>query len=449
MSVRFVCQQCTETFPKWSGKCSSCNSWNTILEEEVTNIKGSRGKRKGANGEVIKHSSLNDFKKNSTSLKRYSTGYKDIDDVLGGGLVEGSVVMIAGQPGIGKSTLLMQIIGNINPDYKCLYITAEESADQVYDRAKRLKVESSNICLASSQSAEDIAETLFKDRPAVCIIDSIQTISVSRLISAPGTVSQVTNSIHLLSSVAKQTNTTLIVVGHVTKEGAIAGPKMLEHLVDVVLYIEGDRFENLRILRSTKNRYGSTQETALLAIDETGLNKKEGISASLIAQKSDVDGSVIAAIAEGNQPMLIEVQALVSDSSFGYPKRTASGYDLNRLNILIAVISKRTKLKIYDKDVFLNIAGGVKVKDPGADLAVCMAIASAVTGHKLNGSTAVYGEVGLGGEIRKVPFSEKRIKEAMNYKMSKIVGPQDSSQKSKQYSETLDLKKAMIQHLKK
>lgn len=443
MSIQYVCQNCSETHPKWAGKCSSCGSWNTIVEEEVASIKTTKG-NKGYVGSKISSISIGKYKSSNKDLKRYKTGFNDIDQVLGGGLVEGSVVMIAGQPGIGKSTLLLQILEKDIKD--ALYVTGEESVDQVYDRAVRLGVKKDHINLASSQSADDIAATMLKDQPQVCIVDSIQTISVARLVSAPGTVSQVTNSIHLLAAAAKEAGTTLIVVGHVTKEGSIAGPKILEHLVDAVLYIEGDRLEDLRILRTSKNRYGSTTDSALLSMSEKGLRPSDSVSAGLIEERTDTDGSVIAAVVEGNQPLLVEVQALVTDSPFGYPKRTASGFDLNRLNILIAVLSRRTKLKISDKDVFVNIVGGIKIKDPGIDLAVCMAIASASSKHKLNSKTVVFGEVGLGGEVRRVNHIDKRVKEAANFKLTKVIGPANKGSKHKA---TSDLRQALIENLKK
>jgi len=443
MSVQYLCQNCSEVHPKWAGKCNSCGLWNTIIEEEIADTKGSKSS-KTYQGAKISSVSVGSYKSNNKNLKRFKTGFSDIDQVLGGGLVEGSVVMIAGQPGIGKSTLLLQILEKDIKD--ALYITAEESVDQVHDRSVRLRANKDHIKLASSQSADDIAATIRQNSPEVCIVDSIQTVSVARLISAPGTVSQVTNSIHLLAAAAKGSGTTLIVVGHVTKEGSLAGPKVLEHLVDVVLYIEGERLEDLRILRTSKNRYGSTQDSALLSMTEDGLKPSETVSASLIEERTDSDGSVISAVMEGSQPLLVEVQALVTDSPFGYPKRTASGFDLNRLNILIAVLSRRTKLKISDKDIFVNVVGGVKVKDPGIDLAVCVAIASAASKHKLDSKVVVFGEVGLGGEIRRVPYIDKRIKEASNYSLTKIIGPGSSKTKHKP---TANLRQALIENLKK
>lgn len=443
MSVQYVCQNCSTIHPKWAGKCSSCNAWNVIVEEEYNSPASSNNITAKLDKSLIK-----DINTSKNKLTRYVTGLNDLDQVLGGGLVAGSVVMLAGQPGIGKSTLLMQVAGRLDKDeLSALYVTAEESEEQVKDRADRLGVVGENVFLSSSQSTDAIVANIIKDKPKVCIIDSIQTVKVQRLLSAPGTVSQVTNSIHALSSAAKKANTTLIIVGHVTKEGSIAGPKVLEHLVDVVLYIEGDRYESLRVLRSSKNRFGSTQESALLKMDESGLSESDNISASLIAEKSDVDGSVVAAIIEGSQPLLVEIQALVSETSFGNPKRSASGFDLNRLNILIAVLNKRTKLNLADKDIFINVAGGIKIKDTGADLAVCMAIASACTGKKIDEENTVFGEVGLGGEIRSTRYIQKRVQESKKYNFKKIIGP-NSEIKDRAYISIGNLRDSLIKFLK-
>lgn len=444
MAVKFTCQNCSAIHPKWAGKCTDCGSWNSIIEEIVESVASGSG----STGKNLKSSLIKDIKNKDKNLKRYTTGINDLDIVLGGGLVEGSVVMLAGEPGIGKSTLLMQLLGQFDKNKtSAVYVTAEESQGQVKDRATRLGVKGDNVYLSVSQSTDDIVATLMKDKPKLCIVDSIQTVKVSRLISAPGTVSQVTNSIHQLSSAAKAVGCTLIVVGHVTKEGSIAGPKVLEHLVDAVLYIEGDRHETIRTLRSIKNRFGSTQDSALLQMTDKGLVESDSISAALIAQKSDVDGSVVAAVVEGSQPLLVEIQALVSPSNFGYPKRSSSGFDLNRLNILVAVLTRRTKLKLSDKDIYINVAGGIKLKDPGADLAVCMAIASAASSKKINDSTAVFGEVGLGGEIRTASYSEKRLKEASRYKFKSVIGPKNGSS-TKPYKEVLDLRQSLITFLK-
>lgn len=444
MSMKYVCQSCSEVFSTWSGKCASCGSWSSLIEQEVASAKSG-----GASAQELTSEPIRSINTNVKKLDRYDTGFANINEVLGGGIVKGGITMLAGQPGIGKSTLLMQIVGNLDTkDQNILYVTGEESVEQVADRAKRLKVKNKDIKLASTSSADAIAAAVLKDKPEVCIVDSIQTVKIDRLVSMPGTISQVTNSIHLLSQACHKTGTTLIVIGHVTKEGAIAGPKLLEHLVDVVLYIEGDRYEDLRILRSSKNRFGSTLESALLSMDSGGLKIAEDVSRALIEQRTDADGSVIAAVVEGSQPLLVEVQALATESSFGYPKRTASGFDLNRLNILIAVLSKRTNLKVADKDIFINIAGGVSTKDPGLDLAVCIAIASVLTDYKIKEDVAVFGEVGLGGEIRRTQFTEKRVKEANKYNFKTIIGPQNSA-KLKDYHEVSSLRDTLVRYLKK
>lgn len=380
---------------------------------------------------------------------RLKTYIEDVDTVLGGGLVPGSVTLLAGQPGIGKSTLLLQIASGIASKAKILYVSGEESSHQVGLRAIRLGVENDSIDMASSNSADDIASTIIKENYQVVIIDSIQTLVVEGVASSAGTVSQITNSTHVLTNAAKQKNTAIILVGHVTKEGSIAGPKVLEHVVDTVLQLEGDRYGGFKLLRSIKNRFGSTNEAGIFEMQEKGLIQVSNPSAALLEERQISDGSIVLATMEGSRPILVEVQALVNKTSYGYPKRAASGIELNRLNLLIAMLERRTKLNLSDQDIYLNIVGGIKITEPGADLAVCMAIASASKGMQLKSNAAVFGELGLSGEVRHVPFSEKRVAEAKKLGFEAVIGPKKSSGK-KQLSilqSVADIKTALNQYL--
>jgi DNA repair protein RadA/Sms len=343
--------------------------------------------------------------------------------VLGGGIVSASVILIAGQPGIGKSTVLMQLAHEVSKHRKVLYVSGEESAGQVKVRADRLGAEHQNLHLAASTSADDIAATIALGEYALVVVDSIQTLAMADISSAPGSVSQITNSSNLLTQAAKRSDTALLLVGHVTKEGSIAGPKILEHMVDVVVNLEGDRYGGFKLLRASKNRYGSTNEVGIFEMQDRGLIPVENPSAALLEERMTSDGSVIFATMEGNRPLLVEIQALVNSTHFGYPKRTASGFDLNRLNVLVAVLERRTKLNLSSYDIYINVVGGIKLQDPAADLAVCMAIASASKEMQLDPSAVVFGEVGLSGEIRSVPNTDRRITEAKKLGFKYAIGP--------------------------
>ncbi len=354
---------------------------------------------------------------------RVTTCIQEVDTVLGGGFVAGSVNLIAGQPGIGKSTLLLQIASSIASKLPVLYVSGEESVHQVSMRADRLGAKGTKLSIVSSTSADDIAATIAAGEYKFVVVDSIQTITVGEVSSAPGSVSQITNSTHMLSVVAKQTNTALVLVGHVTKEGSIAGPKVLEHVVDVVLQLEGDRYGGFKLLRSIKNRYGSTNEAGIFEMIDEGLVPVKNPSASLLAERQVSDGSIVLATMEGTRPLLVEVQALVNKTSYGYPKRAASGIDLNRVNLLVAMLERRTKLNLADQDIFINIVGGIKLTEPAADLAVAMAIASASKGMQLKKNSVVFGELGLSGEVRHVPHIEKRVAEAKKLGFDGALGP--------------------------
>ena len=383
------------------------------------------------------------------SVKRLPTGISDLDAVLGGGILPAGVMLLAGQPGIGKSTLLMQVAAHVSEQYAVLYVSGEESASQVKLRATRLGATSGDdLQFVASTSADDIAATIRSGRYKLVIIDSIQTLSLEEIASAPGTVSQITNSSNVIIRAAKASGAAVILVGHVTKEGSIAGPKVLEHLVDVVLQFEGDRYGGFKVVRAVKNRYGSTSEAAIFEMNDKGLRVVENPSAALLAERQNADGSVVLATLEGNRPILVEIQALVNSTNFGYPKRTASGFDLNRLNLLIAVLEKRTKLNLSDKDIYVNVVGGLRLADRAADLAVAMAIASAAAGRKLDDGLVVFGEVGLGGEIRSAQGADKRLSEAKKLGFTQAIAPATSGKKNSFVKGVKDLRQALIGYLK-
>jgi len=401
----------------------------------------------GSSGKLLDLKSINEVTK-VKSVERLKVDIGDVDEVLGGGIVPGSVILIAGQPGIGKSTLLMQVASSIAKKKRVIYISGEESAEQVAMRATRLGAGGEELILSTSTSANDIAATISSDSADLVVVDSIQTLSCSEIASAAGSVSQITNSTQLISAAAKGSGTALLIVGHVTKEGSIAGPKVLEHIVDVVLQLEGDRYGGFKVLRAIKNRFGSTNEASIFDMEEGGLRPVDNPSAALLEERQISDGSVVLATVEGTRPLLVEVQALVNTSSYGYPKRASSGFDLNRLNLLVAVLERRTKLNLSDKDIYINIVGGIKIQDPAADLAVCLAIGSASKGLKLSSDAVVYGEVGLSGEVRHVPYAEKRISEAKKLGFEKVVGPRIKGKKLALLHEVKDVRDALNTFLK-
>lgn len=443
----FVCQNCGAQYSKWIGRCENCGEWNTLVEQVPQAVGKSAVAKSVDSGRVLDAQTLNSIAPEER-LRRIETGFADLDIVLGGGVLPGGVTLLAGQPGIGKSTLLLQVTAHIAKSFPVLYASGEESAHQVKLRAERLGADGSEqLGFVASTSADDIAATIRSGKYQVVIIDSIQTLSLNEITSAPGTVSQITNSSNVIIRAAKETGAAVILVGHVTKEGSIAGPKVLEHLVDVVLQFEGDRYGGFKVVRAAKNRYGSTSEAAIFEMGDKGLAIVENPSAALLAERRDEDGSVVLATMEGTRPLLVEIQALVNPTNFGYPKRTASGFDLNRLNLLIAVLERRTKLKLSDKDVYINVVGGMKLSDPAADLAICMAIASASAGRKLATGTVVFGEVGLGGEVRSVTGIDKRIAEAKKLGFTQALAPHTKQNK---FIKTVnDVRSALIDYLQK
>lgn len=441
-----MCQNCGATYPKWTGRCDNCGEWNTLVEQAPAatgNSAVARSSGKPLNPQTIRSIASDD------KAQRLTTGINDLDLVLGGGILAGGVMLLAGQPGIGKSTLLLQVSASVATTEPVLYVSGEESAAQVKLRAERLGAEKSDrLSFAASTSADDIAASIRSGTYKLVVVDSVQTLTLGELTSAPGTVSQITNSSNVIIQAAKAAGAAVVLVGHVTKEGSIAGPKVLEHLVDVVLQFEGDRYGGFKVVRAVKNRYGSTSEAAIFEMNETGLSVVSNPSAALLAERQNADGSVVLATLEGTRPLLVEIQALVNPTSFGYPKRTASGFDLNRLNLLIAVLERRTKLNLSDKDIYINVVGGLRLADPAADLAVCMAIASAAAGRRLDDSTVVFGEVGLGGEVRSATGADRRIAEAKKLGFTKAIAPA-TGKKNSFITGVKDLRTALIDYLQK
>lgn len=442
--VKYVCSQCGAVSAAWSGRCFNCGEWNTI-EEKITQsgISESLQSATTLTPQTLSASKAQDFSRLSSTLA-------EVDMVLGGGFVAGSVNLIAGQPGIGKSTLLLQLASHIAATVPVLYVSGEESAHQISLRAERLGVDAANLSLATSNITDDIAATIQTGNYKFVVVDSVQTIACKGIASSAGTVSQITNSTQLLTAAAKASNTAMVLVGHVTKEGAIAGPKVLEHLVDVVLQLEGDRYGGFKVLRAVKNRYGSTNEAGIFEMSDKGLTTVENPSAALLEERQVSDGSVVLATMEGSRPLLVEVQALVNRTSYGYPKRAASGIDLNRVNLLVAMLERRTKLQLGEMDIYINIVGGIRLTEPASDLAVCMAIASASKGMQLKKNAVVFGEIGLSGEVRHVPQLEKRLAEATKLGFEGAIGPVERGKAKRQhYYGVTDVRQALNQFLEK
>lgn len=435
---QYICSNCGAESPSWSGRCHVCGEWNT-LEEEV--IKNPSDVQSSSTDTQLKTKRINQVV--NTKESRIPVNYGDVDRVFGGGLVQGSIVLLAGEPGIGKSTLLLQISAAVAHSKSVLYVSGEESANQVGLRAQRLGLENDLLELVHATNTDDIAYTIINGSFDLVIVDSIQTLQCNQVNSAAGSVGQISSSTHLLLAAAKNTNTCVILVGHVTKEGAIAGPKVLEHIVDGVFQLEGDKYGGFKALRSMKNRYGPTHESAIFEMKDVGLKPVSNPSKALLAERQPIDGSIVLASIEGSRPLLVEVQALVTPSTYGYPRRTASGIDQNRLNVLAAMLERRTKLKLSDKDIFVNIVGGLRVQEPAADLAVCLAIGSSTKGLTLKEQAVVFGEVGLAGEVRHVHFAEARINEAKKLGFTMAIGPKQSGIKGNYLKPVKDVRTAL------
>ena len=419
-NIQYICQSCGSVYMKWTGKCEQCNEWNSLIEESNSKPSGPLSKSKG---QTISFETLNN---DIIEYPRLKTNIEEMDRVIGGGFVSGSVTLIGGDPGIGKSTLLLQIVGNLSKiDENCLYISGEESISQIKMRADRLGIQDKRIQFASVTNAADIATTMnVMKKRCVLVIDSIQTMYLPQVDSSPGTVSQVRASTNELIIAAKKSNSILILIGHVTKDGSIAGPRILEHMVDTVLYFEGENHFQYRILRSIKNRFGPTNEIGVFEMLSNGLKQIVNPSEFFLSDRQkNVSGSAIFAGLEGTRPILIEVQALVTPSTLPSPRRTIVGWDTARLSMLSAVLESRCKIHLSNMDIFLNIAGGIKIYEPAADLAVAAAIISSVKNIPLSFSSVYFGEVGLSGEIRKIPQPELRIKEAYKLGFDTITLP--------------------------
>lgn len=391
-----------------------CGKWGTIEKSEIFETKS-----KNDNAELSPAKTVNLSEIQGKNLQRISTKMNELDRVLGGGIVPGSLILLGGEPGIGKSTLALQLTALIPHS---LYISAEESIEQIKLRADRLNIKSPELQLANESVVEIISATIKKIKPAIVIVDSIQTIYSGGVAGEPGNINQVRASTIELLEVAKESGTTIVIIGHVTKEGTVAGPKTLEHLVDTVLYLEGERHHSYRILRTVKNRFGSTDEVGIFEMDSHGLVEVKNPAAAFIQDRGEnMPGSILTCLIEGTRPLLIEVQALVNKTSFGYPVRKSSGFDLNRLHVLVAVLQKRAGLDLGQYDIHVNIVGGIKAGEPATDLAVCLAIASSYKDKALGLDLVVFGEVGLGGEVRSISQADKRIKECSNLGMKRII----------------------------
>ncbi len=429
--AEYVCQSCGCVYPKWQGKCDSCGEWNTIVEEKIEKSGFSvlNTKKKGG---IVDFVNLN----GGTELfERIKTGIKEIDRVTGGGLVPGSAILVGGDPGIGKSTLLLQIcaaVAAIKKDESCFYISGEEAIDQVRIRAQRLGVENAPVKLASTTEVKDIIATIDKSNPTLVIIDSIQTMYLEDVESTPGSVSQVRACAYELIKLAKRKGFVLFLVGHVTKQGAIAGPRILEHMVDTVLYFEGERGHHFRILRAVKNRYGATDEIGVFEMQDKGLVQVDNPSALFLAERQgNVSGSCVFAGIEGSRPLLVEIQALVSQSGYSAPKRAVVGWDSNRLSMILAVLEARCGFNFSGHDVYLNIAGGLKISEPAADLAVAMAVISSLSNKPLPSDMVIFGEIGLSGEIRAVTQPSLRLKEASKLGFTNAIVPSSFGKEKK------------------
>ncbi len=416
----YVCQQCGASHPKWAGQCPDCQAWNSLTEEAAPESapKGLGGKK----GRVLEFVGL---KGETEKAPRLVSGIKEFDRVTGGGLVPGSALLIGGDPGVGKSTLVLQIAAALSPHHSCAYISGEEAVDQLRMRAERLNISAAPVDLAAATSVRDIAATLNDPKgPKVVIIDSIQTMYVDSIDSAPGTVSQVRTSSQELIRLAKRQGFCVILIGHVTKEGAIAGPRVLEHMVDTVLYFEGERSHQFRILRSVKNRYGATDEIGVFEMGDAGLSEVENPSSLFLADREEqISGAAVFAGVEGTRPLLVEIQSLIAPSQLATPRRAVVGWDSNRLAMLMAVLDARCGLALGGSDVYLNVAGGLRIAEPAADLAVTAALVSSLSDIPVPKGTVYFGEVGLSGEVRPVAHADIRLKEAAKLGFEKAIMP--------------------------
>ncbi|MBQ9658177.1 MAG: DNA repair protein RadA [Clostridia bacterium] len=430
----FVCNECGYETAKWIGKCPACNSWNTFFEQKIEKYSEENKLEKK---EISKPKPLNTYKGEEKS--RTSTGFEELDRVLGGGLVKGSLILLGGEPGIGKSTLILQLCNKIHGEGKVLYVSGEESAEQIKLRADRLNIHNDDILFLGETDIEVVNQNIIDLNPKLVIIDSIQTMFSDELSAAAGSVSQVREITSQIMRVCKTREITRIIIGHVTKEGNIAGPRVLEHMVDTVLYLEGERYLSYRILRGVKNRFGSTNEIGMFEMRQEGMCEISNPSDILISERIEKSsGSCIVSSIEGTRPILVELQALTAQSVFGFPKRTANGIDFNRLSLLIAVLEKKVGIMLGSQDVYLNVVGGMKIGEPSIDLGIISVVASSYKNIEIPADTVIMGEVGLTGEVRRINMIEKRLKEAEKLGFKRCIIP-ESNKKSLKDSFKLDI----------
>ena len=418
----FVCSECGNESPKWLGKCPACNSWNTFYEQKIEKYTENNKAEKKINNTP---KPLNTYV--GQEANRTSTGFLEFDRVLGGGLVKGSLILLGGEPGIGKSTLILQLCEKVKGEGKVLYVSGEESAEQIKLRADRLEVKNEDLLFLGETDIDVVKEAITEINPKLVIIDSIQTMYSDEISAAAGSVSQVREITSQIMRICKAQQITTVIIGHVTKDGNIAGPRVLEHMVDTVLYLEGERYNTYRILRAVKNRFGSTNEIGMFEMKQEGMCEVTNPSDILISEREDnPSGSCIVASIEGTRPILVEMQALTSQTVFGIPKRTANGFDYNRLAVLMAVIEKRAGLMLGNQDVYLNIAGGMKLSEPAVDLGIIVTVSSAYKNVPVPKSTVIMGEVGLTGEVRRINLIEKRLKEAEKLGFKTCIIPENN-----------------------
>ena len=429
----FVCNECGYESAKWLGKCPACNSWNSFYEQKVDKLTDNKIEKHKTNTPKA----LNSYE--GKEFTRTSTGFTEMDRVLGGGLVKGSLVLLGGEPGIGKSTLILQLCDKVKGDGKVLYVSGEESAEQIKLRADRLDINNENIMFLGETDIDIVNQAISDLNPKLVIIDSIQTMYSDELTAAAGSVSQVREITSQIMRICKSKDITTIIIGHVTKEGNIAGPRVLEHMVDSVLYLEGERYFSYRILRGVKNRFGSTNEIGMFEMKQEGMCEILNPSDILISERNDNPaGSCIIASIEGTRPILVELQALTAQSVFGFPKRTANGVDFNRLSLLIAVLEKKAGLMLGNQDVYLNVVGGIRINEPSIDLGIIAVVASSFKNISIPNDTVIMGEVGLTGEVRRINFIEKRLKEAEKLGFKTCIIP-ESNKKVLKDSYKLDI----------
>ena len=418
----FVCNECGYESAKWMGKCPACNSWNSFFEQKVEKVTENGVKKIKERNEP---KALNSYK--GQEVARISTGFNELDRVLGGGIVKGSLILLGGEPGIGKSTLILELCDKIKGEGKVLYVSGEESAEQIKLRADRLNIHNDNILFLGETDISIINQNIEEISPKLVIIDSIQTMYSDELSAAAGSVSQVREITAQIMRMCKSKQITTIIIGHVTKDGTIAGPRVLEHMVDTVLYLEGERYFSYRILRGVKNRFGSTNEIGMFEMKGEGMVEITNPSEILISEREDnPSGSCIVATMEGTRPMLIELQALTTLSVFGIPKRTANGFDYNRLAVMIAVLEKRANLQIGGQDIYVNVVGGIKLNEPSVDLGIVCVCASSFKNIPIPKDTVIMGEVGLTGEVRRINMIEKRLKEAEKLGFKRCIIPENN-----------------------